>query len=961
MAPERWREIERLYLSALECAPERRAAFLEDACGDEDLRREVESLLQQSGEGVLDKPLWQALDDLGRDPRQSQGASFLDVQAAEAVAQGVALEQKPGHTAEAGPLISDGPLVGQTISHYRVVEKLGAGGMGVVYKAEDIRLHRFVALKVLPDDFARDAGRRRRFEQEARSVAALNHPNIVAVYDVGENFLVSELVDGKTLRHIGKLSQRQAIDFAVQIAEGLAAAHAAGITHRDLKPENIMVTREDRAKILDFGLAKVTQSGAADLAASQRPTETQEGVVMGTPGYMSPEQVRGQAADSRSDIFSFGLVLYEMLAGRRAFSGSSSIEIMSAILKQEPRELPESIGPGLKRIVEHCLDKNPDRRFQSARDLAFALQAPPESAPPAPEALVSRSRRPGFLIPTAAIAIAVISVVASRLLWPTPGPRQWTGVMLGGPEMALDARLSPDGNLLAFAAMVDGLTQVAVMKPESGNWTILTRDRSRGQAFNLSWSPDGAVIYYSRSNGALRAAYSVPVLGGDEHLVLENGGIAESLPDGTLLTLKAGARRQREVYRFWPGTGRSQDLGLQAGLSPDQNNVARAYPDGRSVLVWGQPMAQTTGGPALYVVDLSSAKMKRVNTPGLNAADVTAFAVAADGKSVLVAVKSGTLTRIVSFPQSGAGTERPLFTVTSTIWFLDEGSDGSVYVSMMDRPSDLMQFSVDGSKFDRLASFPLVPEDAGIMTILPDGRAVLAIRASGQNRLMVVQKGKDPAPLVNTTEETMAPVAACGSNEVAFMIGPAPNETIAFTEPATGRVVRKVAPGKGPVDSISCSPDGKTLYFSARGVTWSVPSSGGETRKVREGQGVVADPAGRRLVIKVMEGSQTRLFSVPLDGSPEREIPLDQSIRVANSQFSTSSLNADGRLLVPLAPRDSWFNPAGIIDTATGRITRIPSDNQGDYRSLAWTRDGQVVALKNGLRATIWKFHPASP
>ena len=157
---------------------------------------------------------------------------------------------------------------------------------------------------------------------------------------------------------------------------------------------------------------------------------------------------------------------------------------------------------------------------------------------------------------------------------------------------------------------------------------------------------------------------------------------------------------------------------------------------------------------------------------------------AADGKSVFVSVNSGTLTRIVSFPANGAGTERPLFTVTSTVWFLDAGPDGSVYVSMLDRPSDLAQFSIDGTRFERLASFPLVPEDADIMTILPDGRVVIAIRASGQNRLMVVQKGKDPAPLVNTTEETMAPVAACGSGEVAFMIGPAPYETIAFTEPA---------------------------------------------------------------------------------------------------------------------------------------------------------------------------------
>jgi WD40 repeat protein len=243
---------------------------------------------------------------------------------------------------------------------------------------------------------------------------------------------------------------------------------------------------------------------------------------------------------------------------------------------------------------------------------------------------------------------------------------------------------------------------------------------------------------------------------------------------------------------------------------------------------------------------------------------------------------------------------------------------------------------------------------------LADQPEALAVRASGQNRLMVVQDGKDPAVLVNTTEETMAPLATCGAKEVAFMIGPAPHETIAFTEPASGRVVRRIAPGKGPVGSVSCSPDGRTLYFSARGAIWSIPSSGGEARNIRAGDRVVSDPSGRRLIIEAVEGSQLRLFSVPLDGSPEREIPLDHSIPLTRSPLSTSGLSADGRLLVPLAPPDSWFNPPAVIDTATGRITRIPSDSRSDYRSMGWTPDGQVIALKNGLRAALWKFQPAA-
>jgi serine/threonine protein kinase/Tfp pilus assembly protein PilF len=261
--------------------------------------------------------------------------------------------------------------VGDARGPYEILAQIGAGGMGEVYRARDTRLNRDVALKVLPDDLARDPGRRQRFAQEARAVAALNHPNIVAVYDVGENYFVSELIDGESLRAMGSMPARRAIGIAVQIADGLAAAHAQGITHRDLKPENIMVTRDGRAKILDFGLAKVAQTAPG----AEAVTQTQEGVVLGTVGYMSPEQVRGQAADARSDIFSFGLVLYEMLAGKRAFTGASSMDVLSAILKEEPADFPGSTPPALKLIVEHCLEKLPDRRFQSARDLSFALQS----------------------------------------------------------------------------------------------------------------------------------------------------------------------------------------------------------------------------------------------------------------------------------------------------------------------------------------------------------------------------------------------------------------------------------------------------------------------------------------------------------------------------------------------------------------------------------------------------------
>ncbi|HLE64383.1 MAG TPA: serine/threonine-protein kinase, partial [Pyrinomonadaceae bacterium] len=273
------------------------------------------------------------------------------------------------------------------ISHYRIVSKIGAGGMGEVYRARDTRLEREVAIKILPANYSSDPDRLKRFEQEARATSALNHPNILTVYDIGtyegSPYIVAELLAGEELREqlngVG-LTQRQAIDYAQQIAQGLAAAHEKGITHRDLKPENLFITTDGRLKILDFGLAKLrpqrNEAISSEVATEKQITDP--GTVMGTVGYMSPEQVRGQVADHRSDIFSFGSILYEMLSGQRAFSRETMAETMTAILREEPTDLNETnakINPALDKIVRRCLEKKPERRFQSASDLGFAIEA----------------------------------------------------------------------------------------------------------------------------------------------------------------------------------------------------------------------------------------------------------------------------------------------------------------------------------------------------------------------------------------------------------------------------------------------------------------------------------------------------------------------------------------------------------------------------------------------------------
>jgi TolB-like protein/Tfp pilus assembly protein PilF len=319
-------------------------------------------------------------------------------------------------------------LPGVRLGPYEVLAPLGAGGMGEVYRARDTRLNRDVAIKVLPASFSADPDRLRRFEQEARAASALNHPNILTIHDFGSEgaapYVVSELLEGETLREKlagGRLPVRKALDYAAQITRGLAAAHEKGIVHRDLKPENLLVTKDGRVKILDFGLAKLThpERGAGPL--TEVPTQTrgtEPGVVMGTVGYMSPEQVRGQLADSRSDIFSFGAVLYEMLTGGRAFRGDTAVETMNAILKEDPPEPSRTIAdlpPSLDRIVRHCLEKSPEERFQSARDVAFALDE--SSGMTAVAALSAKqpvSRR-AFLGFAGAAGVIVIAVLVTSI------------------------------------------------------------------------------------------------------------------------------------------------------------------------------------------------------------------------------------------------------------------------------------------------------------------------------------------------------------------------------------------------------------------------------------------------------------------------------------------------------------------------------------------------------------------
>ena len=502
--PERWAAIERLYHEALERPEGERAAFLERECRhDEALRLEVESLLGRaaSAENFLESPAV-----LVAAPTTGQPAVAV--------------------------------LTGLRLGVYEVQVPLGAGGMGVVYRALDTNLNRPVAIKFLSDEVA-DHGARRRFQREAQTASSLNHPHILTVHDAGEfegrQYLVTELVDGGTLRDWEKSatrSWRQILELLIGVADGLAAAHQAGILHRDIKPENILVTKSGYAKLADFGLAKLHEVATADDAArTVTESRTRAGIIVGTAAYMSPEQALGQPLDARSDIFSFGVVLHEALAGQRPFIGASDLDLLHAIVHAPAGPLPNDMPVALRMVVEKALEKDPADRFQSMRemvvDLRRVLRLSAEG--PAPIATTSRSvRARRWLAPVAALLILVAAGVLfmSRSRQPAEPVRRDYTQLTNFADSAHSPSLSPDGRMLTFvrgeSTFSSGPGQIYVKLLPDGEAVQLTKDSlpKAGPKFSL----DGARIGYSTpdGSGARLDTWIVPVLGGQPRLFLTN-------------------------------------------------------------------------------------------------------------------------------------------------------------------------------------------------------------------------------------------------------------------------------------------------------------------------------------------------------------------------------------------------------------------------------------------------------
>ena len=879
------------------------------------------------------------------------------------------------------------PLIGQTVLHYRILEKIGAGGMGEVYRAQDSRLARDVAIKILPPDFAIDQNRRARFEREALSLAQVSHPNILAILDIGRHgdmpFIVTEYLQGETLRkrlQSGPLPQRKALEIASQIAKGLGAAHEKGVVHRDIKPENIFIGSDGHVKILDFGLARVADT-ASEHSDATVTLQTGSGIILGTAAYLSPEQARGLAADSRSDIFSLGAALYEMLSGCRPFSGDTYADLISAILSQDPAPLPAElkVSPALDRIVRRCLEKSPGERFQSARDLAFQLDSLASSVESGsgaalPQVLPEKSRpfwrKPFF--PWAASATLILASTAfawwvrGRQLQAIRHPPVLFERLTDFSGMEESPALSPDGKSVAFVGDSTGSRQIWIRLLAGGVPFQLTHDA--GDHLSPRWSPDSASLFY----------YTPPVEGSHEAIVWEIsalGGTSRRLTaslsevdpshDGKSLAFFRLQAGQIELVRTDRDAGHAQVLAQfpsktacrQPRWSPDDSSIAFMLANDR----WSDD---------LYYVSASGGTPRRVT---FDASLFSGFSWLPQGTGFVFSGARGStllyLPTLHLWQVSLAGGEPQQLT------FGDESDDspdidsrGRVVSSRMRINFDIWRFPVEFSPAKNVERAVRVShQTAQVQTpsLSPDGRQIVYLSdtgghgnlwvldlASGQSRQITFEK--DPklitgVPLWSPDGSQIAyarQVFGEGTTTVAYwMVHPDGSDNRLFLPKASW---------------LTWSPDRRWIYYvdltgTAGGISGRIvkmSTSDSSTVNVRQEvtNGPAVSPDGSTLYyVKLLEPVNGlwdyEIRAAQPDSAPSRLLASISGHRVPAWQGLHPVISPDGKWLA-LTLNDNFGTNLWLLSTSDGKIR--PATDFGERRTfiarrVSWAPDNKSI------------------
>ncbi len=852
---------------------------------------------------------------------------------------------------------------GTRLGPYEILAPLGAGGMGEVYRARDERLKRDVAIKVLPASFSADPDRLRRFEHEAQAAGVLNHPNITVVYDIGSHegapYVVQELLEGETLRAelaSGHLPPRRAIDYAAQIARGLSAAHSKGIVHRDLKPENLFVTGDGRVKILDFGLAKLTQPEEGPGLQTGLPTAsigTEPGVVMGTLGYMSPEQVRGQAAGPVSDIFALGAILYEMLSGNRAFRGNSAGETMAAILKEDPPEISlthQNIGAGLDRIVHHCLEKNPERRFQSASDVAFDLEALSGSGVSGPnvERAPTVRFRKSVLAMIAAVAVAVAAgLFAGHRMWTSPASRPPSFQKLTHRRGFVDSgRFAADGHTVYYAANWDGAEKPQLFSTRLESPGSLSLDLPSGRVEAISRAGEMLIL----SDALFSAGYahrgvlrSAPLSGGAARDLFEDVVGADWTPDGRSMAL-VRAPDWRHRLEFPAGKVVYQTTGWISH--------PRVSPSGDAVAFLDHPQFGDDAG-AVALIDRNGRK----TTLSKGWVSIQGLAWSPSGKEVwFTAFDSGSTHSLYAVTRTGQ--RRLVGTAPGSQKLEDISADGRILLIFSNQRIGLIGLAAD-SKPRNLSWL-----DWSVNPILSnDGRTVVF---NDEKEGSVYLRKTDGSPALRLGEGEALALSPDGKWVLADLgrLSPAPL-TLLPTGAGEPKTLPKDSINHEPVPG-SFLPDGRSVVFVGSEAghtrrTWIQDLDGGKARPITpEGVvGAVLSPDGRFVVAR---GSDQSPAVYPVEGGPARPIegldPKDEILRwSADQKFlyvgASPGRSPTARIYryeLSTGRREPWKeftlpDPAGVDDFRAASITP-------DGKELVFTylQDFSDLYVVDGLR-----------